>query len=201
MKEDLLFSAVERLQEATDWYFDSKALSDCVVKYSAAAGISAMAGGVLPGAGAAIAIAIGSGAAWAMYIKMSNIIGVKIEKKTLKVIASAAISNVAANAVLLLAFSFIPGASILADGIITFASVYIAAIIFLTALTQIFKGKRTDVNDDEWKQSVKNAAKNINMKSAIKEARGIFTEMRNSGELENIGTGVDIDPSDDPDDE
>ena len=197
MQTDFLFRAVDKLQEVSDQYFSSEELTNCVLKHAAAAGVASMAGGVLPGAAAVVASVIATGAVWAMYIKMSNIIGVKTDKKTLKVIASAALSNIAANAVGLFALSFIPGLSIIAGGIITFASIYIAAIVYLTALTQLFKGKRTDVDDDEWKSTVKDAVKSINMKSIIKEAKGLFTEMKDSGVLDEMSQGVDIDPSDD----
>ena len=199
MGSGYLFDAAEKLRNASNFYFSSEELSKCVLKHAAAAAVASMASGVLPGAGAVIAGTITTGAVWAMYIKMSNIIGVKLEKKTLKVIASAVLSNLAVNAVGMFVLSFIPGVSIIGCGFTAFASLYASAIVFLTCLTRIFKGTRSDLDDAEWKSAVNDAIRNMDLKSIIKEGRGLFSQMRNSGELNRQASNVDIDPSDDED--
>lgn len=209
MSSSLLTAAADRLLDVVTQYyesgeyvkpFSSKEVADCVVHHAAAAGIATLAPGVIPGLGAGVATVVSTGAIWAMYIRMSKMIGTSIKKETLKVIASAAISNIAMNAAVFLAFSLIPGVGAVAAGIIGFASVYAAGLIFLTTLTRLFKVRRTDVenlSDEEWKAQVKEAVSGINMKTVINEAKNIFMDMRKNGTLDEIGKDVDIDPEDD----
>ena len=192
-----LLDAAEKLMSVTDFYFSTEELKKSVLKHAAAAALSCMAGGVLPGAAAVIAGTVTTGAVWATYIKMSKIIGVELEKKTLKVIASAVLSNLAVNAAGMLVVSFIPGLSIVGCGFLAFSTVYASAVIFLTCLTKIFKGKRIDVDDAQWKSEVQNTMHNMDLKSIIKEGRQTFSQMRSDGTLDQAGQNVDIDPSDD----
>lgn len=204
MSSGLMAVAADRLLAALSEYYDSgeyvkpfssQEIADCVINHAAAAGIAAMAPGVIPGVGLGLAAAITTGAVWSMYIKMSKMIGTSITEKTLKVIASAAISNIAMNAAVFLALTLIPGVGAIATGVINFAAVYAAGLIFLTTLTRLFKVKRTDIedmSDEEWKASVKAAVGSINMKSILKEAKDIFMEMRKDGSLDQVGKDVDI---------
>lgn len=200
----LLNNAAENLlQEMIDYYvsgeytkpFSSEELADCVINHAAAAGIAAMAGSVIPGIGASIVTVGTTAAVWRMYIKMAKMIGTNLKEKTLKVIASAAISNLAMNAAVYILLSFVPGVGTFAGGVINFASVYTAGLIFLTALTRLFKVKRTDIQDisnEEWIESVKDAFANVNVKRIIKEAISLFSDLRESGGLEKAGELVDI---------
>ena len=204
MQQQILIFAADKLGKTLMEYyesgeyikpFSSQELADCVLHHAAAAGIAAMAPGVIPGIGFGIAAAITTGAVWSMYIKMSKMIGTSITEKTLKVIASAAISNIAMNTAVFIALTFIPGIGAIATGVINFAAVYAAGLIFLTAITRLFKVKRTDIeniSDEEWKASVKAAVASINMKSIIKEAKDLFMEMRKNGSLDQMGKDVDI---------
>ena len=209
MANGLLLVAAEELLEALNQYYDSgeyikpfksEEIADCVVMHAAAAGVATMAGGVLPGVGAAAAMVASTGAVWAMYIKMANMIGAPLGRNTLKVLSSAVVSNLAMNAAAYLAFTFIPGVGIIATGVITFATVYAAGLIFLTVLTRLFKVQRQDVDDmtsEEWKESVKDAVSNINVKAIFKEAKDLFMNLRRSGRLNTMGKDLDLDPSDD----
>ncbi len=191
------------LKEMIDYYvsgdytkpFSSEELADCVIDHAAAAGLAAIAGSVLPGVGAGIATAVTTVAVWRMYIKMAKIIGTTLKEKTLKVIASAAISNIAMNTAVMLVVSFLPVVGTVACGVINFASVYIAGLIFLTTLTRLFKVRREDINDisnEEWAENVKEAIENINMKKITKEAISLFSDLHESGRLEQLGRNVDI---------
>lgn len=204
MQQQILIFAADKLGKTLMEYyesgeyvkpFSSQELADCVLHHAAAAGIAAMAPGVIPGVGFGIAAAITTGAVWSMYIKMSKMIGTSITKNTLKVIASAAISNIAMNTAVFFALTLIPGVGAIATGVINFAAVYSAGLIFLTAITRLFKVRRTDIeniSDEEWKASVKAAVASINMKSIIKEAKDLFMEMRKNGSLDQMGKDVDI---------
>lgn len=191
------------LQAMVDYYvsgeytepFSSEQIADCVVGHAAAAGVAAMAGNVIPVVGAGLVTVITTGAVWRMYIKIAEMIGTSLKEKTVKVIASAAISNLAMNAAVMLVLSFVPGVGSFAAGVINFASVYMAGLIFLTVLTRLFKVKREDINDisnEEWIQSIKNEIKNINLKAVAREAISLFSQMRKDGTLNQKGEGVDI---------
>jgi len=201
------------LKEVIDYYvsgdytkpFSSEELADCVVAYAAAASLAAIAGCVVPGMGAGIAITLTTVAVWRMYIKMARIIGTPMKDKTLKAIASAAISNLAANAAIMLVVSFLPVVGTVACGVINFASVYIAGLIFLTTFTRLFQVRRKDINDisnEEWAENVKETIENINLKKIAKEAISLFSDLHESGRLEQMGRDVDIsdDGFDDDDD-
>ena len=184
--------------------FTAKEIADCVIFHAAAAGASAMAIGVLPGAGAAIAFAISTGAIWRMYIKICQIIGFSFGKNKLKTISSAVISNLTANLASILAIelatSFIPIANIISIGVCTFFIVYLAGLVFLNTLTKLFKVKRTDYqdwSDNEWKESMKVAMAGIDQKAVLQEAKKTFTEMRKDGSLDKAKQTVDISMEDD----
>lgn len=204
MSNSLITVAAERLIAALYEYYDSgdyvvpfqsKDIADCVVKHSAAAGVSALAAGVLPGAGGAIAVAAGTGAVWTMYIRMTKMIGAKLGENTLKFIASAVVSNLAMNAAGMLALSFIPGVGAVACGVIQFVTVYAAGLIFLNLLTRLFKVKRMDVDEmseEERKAYIKNAMSSVKLSAVFKEGVGLFMEMKNDGSLNTVGNSVSI---------
>ena len=184
--------------------FCSKELADCVIQHAAAAGVPAMAAGVLPGAGSLIATGIGAGAIWAMYIRICKIAKIKFEKNRLKVLASAVLTNLltqlAGVFAIEVAASFIPGAGVVVCGVGNFAVVYIAGIIFLQTLTKMFRVMRNDVEnagDEEWIASIKESIRKMDKKALFREAKNVFMDMRKSGDLEQTGKAVDISPEDD----
>ena len=213
MKQGLLMAASDRLLEAAWQYFEtgeyvkpfsSKEVADCVLHHSAACGVAAMAAGVLPGAGGIVAVGIGAGAIWAMYIKICKIIGASFSKNKLKAISAAVLTNVVTQLAGVFAINFastlIPGAGIIVNGAGNFAICYFAGLIFLNALTALFKVQRQDAENmsvEEWKIYIKDAFASIDKKAVIREAKSLFTEMRNNGSLDEVGNSVDIDPDED----
>ena len=211
--QGILLDVADALLEAIiDYYgdgeyvrtFQSKELADCVIQHAAAAGIAAMAGGILPGVGSVIATGISVGAIWSMYIRICKIIKIDLGKNKLKALASAVLTNIATQLAGMLAIgvaaSFVPGASILVCGAGNFAVVYIAGIIFLNALTQLFHLYRKDIKNmdaKEWENSIKASAKGINMKRLFKEAKNMFMDLKRSGKLDEFGSSIDINPEDD----
>ena len=178
---------------------ENKDLADCVVQHSAAVGVSAMAAGILPGAGSVAAAGLAVAAIWRMYIKICQIIGVPFGKNKLKAISSAALTNIATQMAgvyaIQLASSLIPGAGIVTSGVVNFATTYIAGLVFLMVLTRLFKTQRQDVenmSDEELVKSVKEAFANIDAKAIFKEAKDLFTTMRKDGTLNEVSEGVDI---------
>lgn len=178
--------------------FDSKELADIVVGHSAAAGVAAMAAGVLPGVGSIIASGIAVGAIWTMYVRIGMYLELTISKDLWKAIASAVVANIvtqlAGVLVLELAVGFIPGASIIAAGVVNFGITYVAGLIFLKALTEIFRaGKSPDeMTSEQMKAQFSNAAKSVNVKSAFSEAKSAFNKMKKDGSLNEKGKDIDI---------
>ena len=198
---DELMKAVSNYYESGEYVkpFQSKDLADCVVQHSAAVGVSAMAAGIVPGAGAVAAVGLAAAAIWRMYVKICQIIGVPFGKNKLKAISSAALTNIATQMAgvyaIQLASSLIPGAGIVTSGVVNFATTYIAGLVFLMVLTRLFKTQRQDVenmSDEELVKSVKAAFANIDAKAIFKEAKDLFTTMRKDGTLNEVSEGVDI---------
>lgn len=178
--------------------FESKEVADIVVNHSAAAGISAMAAGVLPGVGAILATGVAVGAIWTMYFRIAKYLNLHMGKGTWKAIASAVLTNIvtqlAGILALELAVGFIPGASILAAGVVNFGVTYAAGVIFLKALTGIFADGKDPrkMGDEEMNSYFSNAAGNVNAKDVFKEAKGVFKEMKKDGSLKEKGEHTNI---------
>ena len=178
--------------------FDSKELADIVVGHAAAAGLAAMAVGVLPGLGALIASGIAVGAIWTMYVRIGKYLHLSLSKDFWKAIASAVATNIitqlAGVLVLELAVGFIPGASIIAAGVVNFGITYVAGLIFLYALTEIFScgGDLENMTHEEIKERFGNAAQSVNVSDAFSEAKDTFQQMRKDGSLEEWGKDIDI---------
>lgn len=198
---DELMKAVSNYYESGEYVkpFQSKDLADCVVQHSAAVGVSAMAAGILPGAGAVAAAGLAVAAIWRMYVKICQIIGVPFGKNKLKAISSAALTNIATQMAgvyaIQLASSLIPGAGVVTAGVVNFTTTYIAGLVFLMVLTRLFKTQRQDIenmSDEELVKSVKAAFTNIDTKAIFKEATDLFTAMRKDGTLNEVSEGVDI---------
>ena len=211
--QTLLLVAADKLAEAIRIYFEtgkdaqvfqSKDIADCVLYHSAAAGAAAMASGVLPGAGALVAVAISSGAIWRMYIKICKIIGVDFGKNKLKAMSSAVLTNVVTQLTGLfaiqLASTFIPGAGMVVVGVGNFTVSYFSGLIFLNVLTRLFHAKRQDIEDmsnEEWVAAIKSTIDNIDKRAVMREAKVIFDEMRKDGSLNHAGQTTDISADDD----
>ena len=200
----LLIAAVYALKEymssgAYAENFDSRELADIVVGHAAAAGVSAMAAGALPGVGSIIASGLAVGAIWTMYVRIGKCLNLKISKDLWKAIASAVLANIVTQLAGVLALElvvgFIPGASIIAAGVVNFGVTYVAGLIFLKALTEIFKAgiNPEQMTSEQMKRQFSDAAKTVNVKSAFSEAKSAFNEMKKDGSLNEKGKNIDID--------
>lgn len=179
-------------------HFDSEKLADIVVNHAAAAGVSAMATGVLPGVGSIIASAIAVGAIWTMYVRIGKYLHLTLSKDLWKAIASAVLANIvtqlAGVLALELAIGFIPGASIIAAGVINFGITYVAGLIFLKALTEIFRtGQNPEtMTKEQMKAQFDSTTQSVNVKSAFSEAKSTFNQMNKDGSLKERGKDIDI---------
>lgn len=178
--------------------FDSDELADIVIGHAAAAGVSAMAAGILPGVGAIIASGIAVGAIWTMYVRIGKCLHLSLSKDLWKAVASAVLANIvtqlAGVLALELAVGFIPGASIIAAGVVNFGVTYVAGLIFLKALTDIFRGGQdpSTMTGDQMRAQFDSAAKSVNVKSAFSEAKNTFQQMNKDGSLKDKGKDIDI---------
>ena len=75
------------------------------------------------------------GAVWVMYGKLCAVLGISLKENVLKILARAALANIAANlgAALIAMFAgmFIPGASVVVSAAVAFIAVYLAGVVFL----------------------------------------------------------------------
>ena len=86
------------------------------------------------------------------------------------------------------------------NGIGNFVVCYVAGLVFLYVLTELFKVKRLDAENmtiEEWKEHIKDAFTVLDKKAVIKEAKGIFKDMQKDGSLDEMGKDVNINPEED----
>ncbi len=104
------------------------------------------------------------GAVWAMYGALCGKLGISLRTNVLKLLARAALANIAANlsgVILgLIAGMLFPGASVAASAVVTFIAIYIAGCIFLqTILTLAEKSSDphtfSDISEGEMERTVK----------------------------------------------
>ncbi len=119
---------------------------------------------IIPGLAVPATIVSCFGAVWAMYGTLCRKLGISLKTNVLKLLARAALANIAANlwgAILaLIAGMFFPGASVAASAVITFITLYIAGYIFLqTILTLAEKSSDphtfSDISEGEMERTAK----------------------------------------------
>ena len=178
--------------------FNSKEVADMVTAHAAAAGVAAMGAGIVPGVGTIAAMGISVGAIWTMYYRIARYLGLSLAKEGWKAIASAVLSNIvtqlAGVLALEVAVGFVPGAGIIAAGIVNFGVTYAAGIVYLKALTGIFAAGKDPkkMTADDLGNYFSDAAKNVDAKSAFKESKSVFNEMKRDGSLKKKGKDTTI---------
>lgn len=146
-----------------------------------AAGASAV-GGLIPALEIPAIIVSCIGAVWSMYIKICKILNIRIGDNLLKVLASAALSNIATNLVGIFAMEilvcFIPGLASISGALITFASVYLAGQMFMAMLLAFANRGKTGAAlegiSTEDMQTVLN--EQTPTKADVKNAKKVFHE-------------------------
>ena len=144
-----------------------------------AAGASAI-GGFIPFFEIPALIISCVGAVWAMYLSICDCLNIPIGKNILKVLASAALSNIAGNLASVFAVELItcmiPGIGSAAGAAATFACVYLAGIMFLNMLLAL--AKKGLIAKDLGKVSEKDLksvlADQTPTKESVKEAKNVF---------------------------
>lgn len=162
-------------------YYSQASEAEKIVVNSAvlAAGASTV-GGFVPFLEIPMVIISCVGAVWAMYISLCDCLNIPIGKNILKVLASAALSNIAANLASVFAVELItcmiPGIGAAAGAAATFACVYLAGIMFLTMILALAKGGMIakdlgGVSEKEFKSVLANQTPT---KENVKEAKNAF---------------------------
>lgn len=136
-----------------------------------------------------IASRIAVAAIWSMYYRIAKYLGIGLSLDTLKELASALITNLVTQigGVLLidLALFFVPGISIVAGGLMNFVVMYVAGVMYIHMLADIFKAEKDPKSMDveALKQAYSDSAADVDVKAACGEAKSAFKDMRASGNL------------------
>lgn len=132
---------------------------DCALVAAGADAVSS----ILPGLAIPATIAGSFGAVWIMYGRLCKALNIEMKRNVLKLLARAALTNIAANlGGLLLAMTasmFIPGASVAASAIVTFVTVYLAGLIFLKMIARLAEQSKdltsfSDISEREMASTV-----------------------------------------------
>lgn len=120
-------------------YYDSadeaeKIIINCALTAAGAAAV----GGIFPVVATLSMIVSCVGAVWAMYIQLCKCLKIPMKDNILKVLASAALSNIASNLIGVFAVeiitTFVPGVGIVANAAVTFVCIYLAGLMFMKML-------------------------------------------------------------------
>lgn len=159
-----------------------KVIIDCAL---VAAGADAV-GGIIPGLAIPATIASCFGAVWVMYGKLCDTLNISLKENVLKLLAKAALANIAANLggalIAMFVGMFIPGASIFVSAAVTFITVYLAGIVFLALILKMAKQSSdlhtfSDISESDMEKTV-NATKLS--KEDLKEARKVYDRNKNN---------------------
>ena len=161
-------------------------ITDIVEVHAMGAAAAGLGTGMLPGAGSIAAFLALTGIIYAMYYKINVALDIRMKGNILKTLASAVLTNISLNfagsIVASTIFSFVPGAGTVAASLITAGLAYGTAIasgvIYIKLLTNLLKaGQGNDLDsltEVELKLAAKNAAKGMNIKSVVKDAKNAY---------------------------
>jgi len=157
---------------------------------AAAAAISA----VVPGIGTSIAVAISLGFIVSMYVRLSEYLGMCLEKNALKALASAVLSHIAAFTVVSITvgafLSFIPVVGSI--GAVTmmaatqYAIVKVSVLIFKVLISSLLSTGRdlSTYSEDDLKELIRSTISEDELKAAMEDAKAEFIAKKDSGEFD-----------------
>ena len=131
-----------------------------------AAGADAI-GGIIPGLAIPATIVSCFGAVWVMYGAICRKLGITMKDKALKLLARAALANIAANLggaiAALIAGMLVPGGSVVASAIVSFVTVYLAGLVFLKTLAKMAAVSSdphtfSDMSESDMKRAMREAS-------------------------------------------
>ena len=157
-----------------------KIVLNCAMVAAAAAGV----GGTIPILAIPSMIVSCVGAVWGMYISICKCLNIKLSDNLLRILASAALSNIAVNLVSAFAaeliFTFIPGASVATSALITFCSIYLAGMMFVKMILVFAKQGKTGRDLEHVSQST--------FESVLKDQTMNKSDVRKAKEQYNRGS-------------
>lgn len=145
-------------------YYPNADKTERIIIECAVAAVGAdMLGAAFPVLAIPATIASCFGAVWVMYGRLAATLGISLKEKTLKLLARAALSNIAANlGGLLLTFAagmLIPGASVVSSALVTYGTVYVAGVVFLRMIEKLAESSAdpatlSDISEKDMKKAV-----------------------------------------------
>lgn len=135
------------LKELKAFYYNADEAGKTIINCALLAAGTAAVGGMIPILELPAMIVSCVGAVWAMYIQICKNLNINIGDNLLKVLASAALTNIATNLIGVFALEiltfFIPGIAYISGALITFASVYLAGQMFMAMLLAFARQGKT----------------------------------------------------------
>lgn len=145
------------------YYPNAENTEKIIIQCATAAAVADVLPSAIPGLAVPATIVACFGAVWVMYGRLCSELGITLQKKILKLLARAALANIAANLggaiAALIAGMFVPGGSIVASAITAFATIYLAGIIFLKLILNMAETSSdihsfSDIDTNEMKKKV-----------------------------------------------
>jgi hypothetical protein len=147
-----------------DYYPNADETEKVIINCALVAAGADAVGGVLPGLAVPATIIACFGTVWVMYGQLCGKLGISLKENVLKLLARAALANIAANLGGVIAGvaagMLIPGASILASALVSFLTVYLAGLVFLQLIGKLAEKSSdprsfSDLSPSEMKKTVR----------------------------------------------
>lgn len=192
--------ALQQLQREASNFLKKESIDAAektIMACSATAAAAGLAAGWIPGGGAVVAVGAATAAVWTMYIKINKDLGISMKGNVLKFIASAFVTNLAANIGGIVAglalgviLPFIPGfgsfmASV-AMAIVNYAVIYASAVLYIMLLTKVLKAKGSFdkiTNEQEIQSFVDEVNKEADLDKIVKEGKDAYKQAKKAGEI------------------
>lgn len=164
-----------------------------VQQHAVAAAVAALVSTV-PGAGATIAVTAQVAAVYTMYLRINAALGVKLGKNKLKTVASAVVSNIAANAasyiasiVIATGLSFIPGigsatATVIIGGL-GYATMVVAALTYTSIINAVGTRSMETLSEEELKRLAAEEMGKRDISGEMKSFSSEYKRARKAGEF------------------
>ena len=180
MKEDYSMKLKDLVRNLKYYYKTADEVEQIILNCAMAAAGASAVGGLVPVLALPAMIVSCVGAVWTMYVKICNCLKIPIGENILKVLASAALSNIATNLIGVFAVELItaviPGIGSLAGAAATFGCIYLAGMMFMETLLAFAKKGKVGRNlGDISQQALKSEIQNHTpTKDDVKDARRSF---------------------------
>lgn len=166
---------------------NAEAIASIVQTHALATAASAAASGVIPGAGGAIALGIACTSTVTMYGRLAKELGIRLNNGLIRAVASAVVADLAAAVVASVAaaaaVSFIPGVGSMASSVLTaitnYGFVYLAGLIFIKLVASFGVSRMESMSEEEMKAAARKIQDDIDVKSAMKEAKASYKANKN----------------------